>query len=214
MSRRASRPGWNVLRSEAYRSMPWRNGRGATREIAREPPSGEDFAWRLSLAAIDADGDFSVYRGYRRAIVLISGSNLRLRFRGHGSRSLVPAKRGARFEGDWKTHCAVPEGSCTDLSLIVRSGATARAACVVRAPRVVRITSARSETLAKSLYGAIFVLDGSVTVTESTTSRPRRLRAADTALLSPGASRILTLRNLGRRPAQIVFLRWRPGHPC
>lgn len=193
--------------------MPWRNGRGSTLEIAREPAAGDEFAWRLSLAAIDEDGDFSLYRGYRRAIVLVSGNNLRLRFRGYGSASLSPTQRAARFEGDWKTHCAVPEGSCTDLSLIVRTGSALRPACIVRAPLVQRFEAARRVTLSKDLYGAIFVLEGSVAVTESKTVRPHRLRARDTLLLSPGAGRILTLRNLGRYPAQIALLRWRPGHP-
>jgi environmental stress-induced protein Ves len=191
--------------------MPWRNGRGSTLEIAREPAVGQEFAWRLSLAAIDEDGDFSSYRGYRRAIVLVEGNDLRLRFRGHGSCSLRPAKRGARFEGDWKTHCAVPEGRCTDLSLIVRRESTARPASIVRAPRVLRVRSNRRVPFTEDLYGAIFVLDGSVAIAEFNSTRRRRLSARDTLLLSPGASRVLTLRNLGQRPAQIVLLRWRPG---
>lgn len=213
MSRSTDRPGWKVLRSETYRSMPWRNGRGSTLEIAREPAAGEEFAWRLSLAAIDEDGDFSVYQGYRRAIVLVSGNNLRLRFRGHGSASLSPTKRAARFEGDWKTRCAVPEGSCTDLSLIVRNGSASRPSCIVRAPLVPRVEAARRIALSRDLYGAIFVLEGSVAVTEPKSVRPRRLRARDTLLLSPGASRVLTLRNRGRYPAQIAFLSWRTGEP-
>ncbi len=193
--------------------MPWRNGRGSTLEIAREPAAWEEFAWRLSLAAIDQDGDFSFYRGYRRAIVLVEGNDLRLRFRGHGSCSLGPAKRGARFEGDWKTRCSVPEGRCTDLSLIVRRESTARPASIVRAPRVLRVRSSRRVPFTADLYGAIFVLEGSVAIAEFNSIRRRRLRARDTLLLSRGASRVLTLRNLGPRPAQIVLLRWRPGLP-
>ncbi len=191
--------------------MPWRNGRGSTLEIAREPAAGEEFAWRLSLAAITADGDFSVYRGYRRAIVLVSGNGLRLRFRGHGSASLNPTRRGARFEGDWKTHCAVPEGSCTDLSLIVRDGSGSRPACIVRAPLIRRIEATRRVILSADLYGAIFVLAGATAVKEPKSVRPRRLRARDTLLLSPGASRVVTLQNRGRYPAQIAFLSWRPA---
>src|SRR5215469_6679430 len=77
-----------LLKSKNYRSMPWKNGRGVTLEIAREPAAGEEFAWRLSLAQIDADCDLSPYPGYRRALVLVSGNSLQLRFRGHGSSSL------------------------------------------------------------------------------------------------------------------------------
>lgn len=191
--------------------MPWKNGRGVTLEIAREPAIGEEFAWRLSLAQIDADCDFSPYPGYRRALVLVTGTSLRLQFTGHGSCSLGAVRRGTRFQGDWQTHCAVPRGSCTDLSLIVRNGSAARPACIVRAPVLLRIKSSRRVVLAAGLNGALFALAGSVAVAETTGARPRSLRTRDTLFLSPGEPRILTVRNLGTTPAQLVLLRWRPG---
>lgn len=191
--------------------MPWRNGRGVTLEIAREPAIGEEFSWRLSLAQIDTDCDFSAFPGYRRALVLVTGASLRLRFAGHGSCSLGPARRGARFEGDWKTHCSVAEGCCTDLSLIVRNGSAARPACILRAPMLLRIGSSRRVVLAEDLHGALFVLEGSAAITDSGRARPRSLRIRDTLLLSPGSERSLTIRSVGPEPAQLVFLRWRPG---
>lgn len=191
--------------------MPWKNGRGVTLEIARQPATGEEFAWRLSLAQIDADCDFSAYPGYRRALVLVTGDRLQLRFKGHGSCSLGPATRGTRFQGDWQTHCSVPQGCCTDLSLIVRNGSAARPACILRAPMLLRVGSSRRVVVAGGLHGALFALDGSVAVTQSTGVRPRSLRTRDTLLLSPGAERILTVHNLGSSPAQLVLLRWRPG---
>ena len=196
-----------------YRRMPWRNGRGFTLEIAREPATGEDFAWRLSLADIERDGDFSAYPGYRRAIVLVAGERLHLRFRGHGSRVLDPARRGARFEGDWETHCAIPGGRCTDLSLIVRRGSGARPGSIVRAPRMLRVKSSGRVVAATNLHGALFVIAGSVAVTESIRARSRIIRARDTLLLSPGPQRTLRLRSLDRSAAQLVLLSWRPGGP-
>jgi len=191
--------------------MPWRNGRGFTLEIGREPATGQDFAWRLSLADIERDGEFSAYRGYRRALALVAGNKLELRFRGHGDCVLDPKKRGARFEGDWETHCAIPEGRCTDLSLIVRRGRATRPVSVVRAPRLLRLKSTVRVALAGDLYGALFVLEGSVAIAESSRARPRTVHARDTLLLHPGAQRTLHLRSLGRSAAQVIFLRWRPG---
>lgn len=211
MTRNAHQSRSKVLKSKHYRSMPWKNGRGVTREIAREPATGEEFAWRLSLAQIDADCDFSPFPGYRRGLVLVTGAGLQLRFKGHGRCSLGPDMRAARFQGDWQTHCSVPEGCCTDLSLIVRNGSAGRPVCILRAPSLLRIGSTRRVALAGGLHGALFPLDGSVAVTESTGARPRLLRAWDTFLLSPGTQRILTVRNLGPHPAQLVLLRWRPG---
>jgi environmental stress-induced protein Ves len=203
-----------VRKYRAYRRMPWKNGRGFTLEIAREPAAGEDFAWRLSLADIDRDGDFSAYPGYRRALVLVAGERLRLTFRGHGRRTLDPARRGARFEGDWETHCAIPRGRCTDLSLIVSKGSGIR----LRAPKMLRVGSAKvgpagSTVLAANLHAALFVIAGSVAVIESTGARPRTLRALDTLLLSPGRRRTLRFRGRERSGAQLVLLSWRPGHP-
>ena len=199
-----------LLNYESYRAMPWRNGLGSTLEIAREPAAGEQFAWRLSLADIERDTDFSLYPGYSRALVLIAGDSLSLRFGGHGRSLLDSRKRGARFEGDWQTRCSLPQGRCTDLSLIVRKAAGARAGSVVRAPRVVRLGSTRRLALAKALYGALFVLEGSVAVAESVRTRARTVRAQETLLLRPGPARTLTLRSLGQSPCELVILRWRP----
>lgn len=205
------KPRGRIRKYGAYRSMPWRNGRGSTLEIAREPAAGEDFAWRLSLADIDQDGEFSPYPGYSRALVLVAGNSLKLRFRGHGNCLLDAAGRGTRFEGDWETHCALADGRCTDLSLIVRRGPAARSGSVVRAPRMLRVKSMGRVILARDLYGALFVLEGSVAVGESIRARPRTLRARDTLLLAPGREQTLTLRSLEQSAARLVLLRWRPG---
>ena len=199
-----------LLRHRRYRAMPWRNGGGVTLEIAREPAAGEEFAWRLSLAQIEGSCDFSPYPGYRRAIVLIDGDALGLRFRGHGGCSLSAGKRGTRFDGDWKTRCVLPQGPCTDLSLIVREG-WAPPRSLVRAPKVLRVGSTRRLPLPKDLYAVLFVIDGSVAITGSAASRARTLMPRDAYLLTPGEARTLTLRNRGKPPAQLALLLWRPG---
>lgn len=204
----------HVCKYEAYRAMPWRNGRGVTLEIAREPPEGEEFGWRLSLADIDRDGDFSAYPGYRRALVLVAGNRLQLKFKGHGTAFLDPRKRATRFDGDWQTHCAVPKGRCTDLSLIVRRGLAARRAAVVRVPRILRVKSTGRLALASDLHAALFVLQGSVAIAESNGARPRTVRARDTLLLTPGPQRTLRLRSVGPSAVQLILLSWRPGPPA
>jgi environmental stress-induced protein Ves len=152
---RASEPRWKVIKRGRYRAMRWRNGRGRTLEIAREPAAGQKFAWRLSLAEIEHDCDFSAYPGYRRALVLAGGNALRLHFRGRGTCSLGAARRYVRFDGSWNTRCAIPDGRCTDLSLIVASRAAGPAG-ILRAPvdrvpgRGVRVVSSGSVGLVLS----------------------------------------------------------------
>jgi len=200
-----------VLRYKRYRSMPWRNGLGTTLEIAREPAQGEHFAWRLSLAGLDRDSSFSAYPGYRRALVLVDGSVLRLRFQGHGSALLGATKRGTRFEGAWRTSCALPDGPCTDLSLIVRAGSSAHGKCILREPAVLEIDRERQLDAPAGVHVALFVLEGSVGVSATNGARQRRLHVHDTLLLRPGPRRILTLRRIGQPVAKLALLRWRAG---
>jgi len=212
MTRHAKhKPAARVVKFRTYRNMPWRNGKGFTLEIAREPAAGADFAWRLSLADIDRDGEFSAYPGYRRALVLIAGNALKLTFQGHGSCFLHCARRAARFEGEWKTRCAVPQGRCTDLSLIVRRGSGLSPRSIVRAPRMLHAEPSAHLALSAQLHAALFLLEGSVAVTESSRARPHTLRARDTLLLPAGSARLLRLRSRTKSGAKLILLRWRPG---
>ena len=204
-------PRLEVLRTDAYRAMPWRNGKGMTLEIARDPAAGESFRWRLSLADIAQDGPFSAYPGYRRALVLVHGEDLRLSFRRHGAQRLSPARRGARFEGEWHTECAIPHGPCTDLSLIVHKGSADSPACIVRAPSVLAVTAPRTLALSRELYSALFILEGCAGIRESGQRRAQLARPRDALLVPPGANRTLLLESRGPTPAQIAVLRWRPG---
>lgn len=200
-----------VLRYKRYRSMPWRNGLGTTLEIAREPTDGEHFAWRLSLARLDRPSSFSAYPGYRRALVLVDGSVLRLRFQGRRSSQLGPTKRATRFDGAWRTSCALPDGACTDLSLIVRAGSSARGKCILREPSVLEVDPVTQLAAPGGVHVALFVLEGSVGVSEANGARQRRLHVHDTLLLPPGPRRILTLRRIGQPVARLALLRWRAG---
>lgn len=186
--------------------MPWRNGRGSTLEIARGPDAGEAFAWRLSLADIERSGVFSAYPGYSRALVLVAGRRLRLRYQGHGTCLLDPTNRGTRFDGAWRTRGEIPQGMCRDLSLIVRRGPRGTP---VRQPAVVSLERPRRRVLAAGLYAALFVLEGSIAVAQSPRSRALAVGRFETLLITPGSRRTLRLRNRGASTAQIILLRWR-----
>ena len=59
--------------SEQLTVSRWRNGGGETREIISYPPGAADFDWRISIATIARDGDFSLFPGVDRIITLLSG---------------------------------------------------------------------------------------------------------------------------------------------
>lgn len=209
--RRVMPPRIEVLRSSDYRPMPWRNGKGTTLEIARQPAAAEPFTWRLSLADITQDGPFSAYPGYRRAMVLVHGDDLRLKFRRHGERRLSPGQRGVRFDGDWITGCTIARGPCTDLSLIVHKGSRGSRACIVRAPSVLAVLSTRLLVLPADLYCALFILEGVAGIRQFEDRHTRFARPRDTLLIRPGAARTLLLERRGAGIARIAVLRWRAG---
>jgi environmental stress-induced protein Ves len=108
----------------AYTAMPWRNGAGITHEIAREPAHAESFAWRLSLASLQASGPFSIYTGYERCVALVDGRGFRLHIAGAGTKLLAARGEHALFAGAAEVRCELLDGPCTDLSLMVREPGT------------------------------------------------------------------------------------------
>jgi environmental stress-induced protein Ves len=60
-----------------YRSMAWANGLGQTVEMIRvDGPEG--LLWRLSMASVVEDGDFSILPGIERNLTVLDGAGFRL----------------------------------------------------------------------------------------------------------------------------------------
>lgn len=102
--------------------MPWKNGKGTTREIAIFPKqtnfNRQRFLWRLSSAEVTQNGPFSSFPGYDRFLTLANGKSLRLRFT-EGREDLVVSKgQVVRFSGGVPVHAELSAGAVTDLGLI------------------------------------------------------------------------------------------------
>lgn len=177
--------------------MPWKNGRGFTLEIARFPPAPAEFAWRLSLASIDADGPFSSYAGYERVVVLMDGDGFDLDFGAGDVRSLPAAGAAAIFDGGRPVHCRLRGGPCRDLSLMVRLPGT------VTATRVLDIAAPTVLAGGSSSHRALYVLGGTVE------AGPVNLGDGDAALLE-SIDTVLTLRPIGTA-ARVLLLEWHSG---
>lgn len=188
------------IRHDDYIAMPWRNGAGVTREIAREPANGEEFSWRLSLASLKVNGRFSAYTGYERCVALVEGSGFRLNF--DGARTAELRKRGdhALFGGASETRCELLDGPCTDLSFMVRTPGLIAAvtSSVITAAEEVKAPAAR--TL------AIFVLRGALTLESSPDAAASavKLNLHDTFLIASGNS--WSARSAAAEPAQVLRL--------
>lgn len=165
-----------LLAAAGYRSMPWRNGKGMTREIARAPEATAEFDWRLSLASLSEDGPFSNYEGYERAVVLVEGEGFTLDFGADDRRALTVAGAHAIFDGGQGVRCHLVSGPCRDLSLMVRLPGT------VSAVRAIRISAATAFG-GTGVHRALYVLAGACRVAAG--DAVGNLGAGDTLLLRP-----------------------------
>ncbi|MFD9789832.1 HutD family protein [Streptomyces sp. NPDC059070] len=129
----------------------WRNGGGATREIASRPAGADDFGWRASVADIGRGGPFSEFPGVDRTLTLLSGDGVRLRCPGVFDRLLTGVGEPFGFSGDLALDAELPSGPCRVLNLMVRRGRwTAR---VDRSDHTVEVLPGRA--------GVVYALRGS-----------------------------------------------------
>lgn len=109
-----------IHRWSATRAVPWKNGGGITRELARHPEN-DPFHWRLSVAEVASDGPFSEFPGVDRLIALIDGAGMDLKFVDEAvSVPLRPPLGWHRFAGESTVYATLPAGPTTDLNLMWR----------------------------------------------------------------------------------------------
>ncbi|MCX5336370.1 HutD family protein [Streptomyces sp. NBC_00140] len=147
--------GGDALRWSEYRSMPWKNGGGTTREVASgtvhaplasmEPADG--FDWRVSVADVDAGGSFSAFTGIDRVITLVEGEGMVLTVDGT-SHPVGPLSPFA-FSGDAATDCRLKAGAVRNMNVMTRrSRATAKVRIITAATsRGTEMACAAGETL-------------------------------------------------------------------
>ena len=128
-----------LLPAARHRRMPWKNGRGETVEIAVYPQGAGlgDFGWRLSMAGVTEDGDFSVFQGIDRSLAILSGDGIVLDVAGQPHHLTMDAAPLA-FPADAPASARLISGPVTDLNLMTRRGAYAH--------RLYRATDAAPET--------------------------------------------------------------------
>ncbi|MEU5957812.1 HutD family protein [Streptomyces sp. NPDC047525] len=147
--------GGDVLRWSGYRSMPWKNGGGTTREVAsgavQAPVASagpaDGFDWRVSVADVDAGGPFSSFPGIDRVITLVEGEGMVLTV--DGTPQPVEPLNPFAFSGDAVTDCRLEAGAVRDMNVMTRRGrATAQVGMVtVAAAQGAEMVCAAGETL-------------------------------------------------------------------
>jgi environmental stress-induced protein Ves len=201
------------LRRAHYLSMPWRNGAGVTREIARAPAAGSEFLWRLSLATVASSGPFSNYPGYRRSVTLIGGDGFRLDIGDSDRVVLDSIGATAVFAGDVPTGCALIDGPSSDLSLMVRE--PGRIVSVTR----IQCTAAQVTPLPAGALKAFFCLSAQAILTiagglMAGIPGPKQFGLAlqDTLLLGPQGGAV-SIQPSPIEPAELLLLMWSVASP-
>ncbi|WP_413581443.1 HutD family protein [Bdellovibrio sp. HCB288] len=106
-----------LLKQSSYKTMPWKNGKGLTAQIAIGPEGAtfpDDFFWRISSAQVNGDDPFSNFPGCDRKLVITQGTGLTLK-----GKDLHPLDV-LEFSGEEVIHAKLIEGPVVDLGIIYR----------------------------------------------------------------------------------------------
>lgn len=103
----------------------WRNGGGATCDVAVFPDGAgdEDFLWRASIATISGAGPFSVWPGVDRSLLVLEGW-LALAIEGRGETVLDESAAVFTFAGEDQVVGRPLDGACRVFNLMTRRGQT------------------------------------------------------------------------------------------
>jgi uncharacterized protein len=175
--------------------MPWRNGLGTTVELAKEDlPDGSGFAWRLSMADVSSDGEFSNFGGYDRCLLLLEGDGLTLDCADQVHRLERPLQ-SARFRGEDATFATLHGGPVRDFNIM-----TLRRHCSARVDSQAHARAASIDVDADLLM--VYAVDGDLQV-DSADSGPLLLPARHLLIIRQPVSKMLHCEMAGFIATQI-----------
>lgn len=136
---------FRIVRPDDFTTMPWKNGRGATAEIARSPATGAgcgfDFDWRISVAPVIEDGSFSTFPGVERTIMVIDGAGMELEL-SNGRRHRLLPWTPFTYDGGESVHGRLIDGPVRDFNVMARTGAASGSLIVAESSMVLVLGSA------------------------------------------------------------------------
>lgn len=107
------------IKASEFKNMLWKNGKGTTTQIFREPETG-DFDWRVSCATVANDGPFSHFIGYDRSLSIINGNGMVVSVNDKPGITITPVTPPFSFSGDHNTSAILIDGPVLDFNVIYR----------------------------------------------------------------------------------------------
>jgi len=169
-----------ILRAANYKVMPWKNGMGATTEIAISPDCAtvDDFDWRVSMAQVSFDGAFSSFPGIDRTLLILEGEGITLNV---SERTFCFDRQSVHsFPGDQPTSAILTNGPIVDLNVMSRRGIVRHA--------VQRIKILSPQVFSASPCRLLFVERGTLTARSDATTET--LAERDTLLIDAHTSAV------------------------
>jgi len=109
-----------TIDAKEFKELPWKNGKGFTREIYCIPneASPDLFNFRLSMATVSQSSPFSLFPGAERFLMLLEGNGFRLKFEDQADAILSSPFDSLTFEGEEMIHCELLGGKCLDFNVM------------------------------------------------------------------------------------------------
>ncbi|MDG1753230.1 MAG: HutD family protein [Thalassotalea sp.] len=109
----------SIIPSSTFKTVPWKNGKGETTELAiNSTGTLDNFQWRLSIASVTENGIFSDFSGYKRNLILIKGHSIQLTHDENIVDKLSNILDFATFDGGSETFGALSKGAIKDFNII------------------------------------------------------------------------------------------------
>ncbi len=170
-----------LITPASSRRTPWKNGLGATLELATDAAApGGEWTWRLSIADVPERAPFSAFPGIDRLIACLSGPGLTLERA--GARQSVPCEGDALpFPGEEHVSGEPLGPGVRDINLMLRRGRwlgrmriTRGHALKLQAPLVIVHAPEGTATLRLgTLEGAVELLPGYTAVAGGLVTIPK-----------------------------------------
>lgn len=106
---------------EDYQSMPWKNGLGQTLQLACSHDTMQHFDWRISIADVNCDSQFSTFPQKNRIISLLEGNGITLQYQDRQQNIQLKKHDIYYFSGTDPIYASLVNGAIRDFNLIYQA---------------------------------------------------------------------------------------------